>query len=112
MASDASTLSEGERERIKSVLEEAFPNTVTPYLFDGKRVRTEPFDFSEFGNLVTDYFDNLKDFVSGAFSSQGWPEGDRRVIEEENINRIVRNIAESLTENRNAAASKASLVDG
>ena len=98
MASDASTLSEGERERIKSVLEEAFPNTVTPYLFDGKRVRTEPFDFSEFGNLVTDYFDNLKDFVSGAFSSQGWPEGDRRVIEEENINRIVRNIAESLTE--------------
>ena len=96
MASEASTLPDEAKERIKNVLNEAFPNMVTPYLFDGSRVRTVPFDFSEFGKLVTDYFDDLKAFVSRAFSSQGWPEGDRRVIEEENLDRIVRQVADSL----------------
>lgn len=69
-----------ERERVRTTLDRCLPRTVTPYLFEGKDLRPNPFDFGVLRALVQRHSDYLMDSVQRVFQ-QGWPEADAEVIQ-------------------------------
>ena len=69
-----------ERDEIESILDHCLPHRVEPYLFEGGVIRSTPFDFSEFRNLVARNCDALATDVERVFQ-QGWPQEDRDVVD-------------------------------
>ena len=70
--------SEAERNAIEDVLRVSLPRRVTPYLFEGGEVRSEPFDFGALRGLVRRHAGDLTADVRRVFR-QGWPEADADV---------------------------------
>ena len=73
---------EEEREAVRVALAECLPARVTPYLFDGDEVRTEPFDLSPLRAVVEEHRADLTAEAVRVFR-QGWPEEDAEVVSDE-----------------------------
>ncbi|MDP2182403.1 MAG: DEAD/DEAH box helicase [Actinomycetota bacterium] len=80
--------SEPERADIAEVLKTCLPNQVSTYLFDGGRVRSEPFDMAPLSRLIERNADDLVAYVEKAFR-QGWPEADAKVVSPERLHAYV-----------------------
>lgn len=88
---------EEEREAVRTALAECLPARVTPYLFDGDEVRTEPFDLSPLRAVVEEHRADLTEEAVRVFR-QGWPEEDAEVVSEEALAERVAGFPDRLEE--------------
>jgi hypothetical protein len=77
-----------ERQAVDSVLKTCLPDRVSSYLFDGRVLRTAPFDLEPLRQLVLANRDDLCGYVEGAFR-QGWPLKDAEVVRPETLQQHV-----------------------
>ena len=84
-----------ERDEIRDVLGRCLPSRVTPYLFDGGAVRSEPFDLGTLRDLVRRNSGELTAGVQRVFQ-QGWPETDADVTAPAVLRAHVESFADSL----------------
>ena len=92
---------EADREAIREVLNRCLPRRATPYLFDGARIRTEPFDFGELRDLVQRHTATLAESVEQVFQ-QDWPEADAEVT----VPAVLRGHVETFTDNLEEVISR------
>ena len=64
---------EEERNAVRAALDECLPRRVTPYLFDGRDLRSEPFDFTPLRRVIERNAEDLEAEARRVFE-QGWPE--------------------------------------
>ena len=69
---------EAERDEIRDVLARCLPSRVSPYLFEGREVRSAPFDLSALRDLVQRNSQDLTAGVQRVFGL-GWPQSDADV---------------------------------
>ena len=74
------------RQRIEGTLRQSLPRQVSAYLFEGRDVRSEPFDLSPLRDLIDEFLDDLTTYVEEAFS-QGWPATDAEITSPESAAR-------------------------
>ncbi|MBU3679804.1 MAG: DUF1998 domain-containing protein [Candidatus Kapabacteria bacterium] len=95
-ARDAARSSD-ERQHIEEVLKTCLPDRVTPYLFNGKVLRTDPFDLTPLRLLIEANLDDLCRYVETAFQ-QGWPEHDAVVTTPAALRLHISSMVPELTE--------------
>ena len=78
-----------QKQIVDETLKTCLPNRVSSYLFDGGVLRTATFDLSPLRRLIDDNFDDLSQYVEGAFR-QNWPARDAEVVTPEELHRHVR----------------------
>ena len=88
---------EEEREAIRTALAACLPTRVTPYLFDGDEVRTEPFDLSPLRAVAEEHRADLTAEAVRVFR-QGWPDEDAEVVSDEALAERVAGFADRLEE--------------
>lgn len=94
---DDTSRPETERTAIQEVLDRCLPRRVTPYLFDGARIRTAHFNFGKLRDLVQRNSAALTAGVEQVFE-QGWPEADADVTVAEVLRGHVEAFVDSLEE--------------
>ena len=70
---------EAEREVVRSALSQCLPRRVAPYLFDGGKLRSAPFDFGPLRTALAIVGPELAAAVEDVFR-QGWPQSDGDVV--------------------------------
>ena len=75
---------EEERGAVRAVLDECLPRRVTPYLFDGRELRSEPFDFTPLRRVIERNAEDLEAEARRVFE-QGWPEDASVLVTPERI---------------------------
>ena len=77
-------LPEDERNAVGAALDECLPRRVTPYLFDGRDLRSEPFDFGPLRRVIEQNAEDLGAEARRVFE-QGWPEDASVLVTPERI---------------------------
>ncbi len=85
-----------EDDGIRKVLNEMFPSLICKYLFDdSKKERTAVFDVTPLRELIRRYRTELFAYIRGIFERY-WPEADRDVVSDANIQRVIDETADKL----------------
>jgi len=89
-------LPESVRAGIAQVVRETFPTTITSFLFDETgTVRSASFDGSAFRAILAAHEGDVVSYAEQAFQ-QGWPGGDRAVVERPVLEQLVREMPDEL----------------
>lgn len=90
------TLSQQEKVKISTTLNQCFPTEIRSYLFEPTgEVRREPFDTSALTALTRTYRAPLLDYMTSTFSL-GWPAADKTVVQPELLGRYIDGMGEEL----------------